>query len=33
MKATKITFKNHPKDDGTLETFSVDGCLVANNGL
>lgn len=32
MKTIKITFKNHPTPDGKLETFSIDGCLVANNG-
>lgn len=32
MKAIPLTFKNKPKPDGTLETFTVEGCLVANNG-
>lgn len=31
MIGIKVTFKNHPTADG-LETFSIEDCLVANNG-
>ena len=31
MIGTSITFKNHPTVNG-LETFTIDDCLVANNG-
>lgn len=31
MIGLTITFKNHPTANG-FETFSVDDCLVANNG-
>lgn len=31
MIGVSVTFKNHPTADG-LETFTIDDCLVANNG-
>lgn len=31
MIGTSVTFKNHPTASG-LETFTIDDCLVANNG-
>lgn len=31
MIGIKVTFKNHPTISG-LETFTIDDCLVANNG-
>lgn len=31
MIGTTVTFKNHPTVDG-LETFSIEDCLIANNG-
>lgn len=31
MIGTKVTFKNHPTEEG-FETFTVDDCLIANNG-
>lgn len=31
MIGIEITFKNHPTADG-LETFTINDCLVANNG-
>lgn len=31
MIGISVTFKNHPTVDG-LETFTIDDCLVANNG-
>lgn len=31
MIGVEITFKNHPTADG-LETFTINDCLVANNG-
>lgn len=32
MKATQVIFKNKPMPDGTVETFAIDGCLIANSG-
>lgn len=32
MISTTITFKNHPTTTGNLETFTIHGCMVANNG-
>lgn len=32
MIGTSITFKNHPTPTGGLETFTIDDCMVANNG-
>lgn len=32
MKTISVEFKNRPTETGGLETFTVDGCLVANNG-
>ena len=31
MIGASVTFKNHPTAEG-LETFTVDDCLIANNG-
>ena len=31
MIGTSVTFKNHPTVTG-LETFTIDNCLIANNG-
>lgn len=31
MKSLTVTFKNKPTSAG-LETFTIDNCLVANNG-
>lgn len=31
MKSISVTFKNHPVYD-KLETFTIDDCMVANNG-
>lgn len=31
MISASVTFKNHPTVEG-LETFTIDGCLIANNG-
>lgn len=31
MIGAKVTFKNHPTEDG-FETFTIDDCLIANNG-
>ena len=31
MTGTDIIFKNKPQDDGTLATFTIQDCLVANN--
>lgn len=31
MIGTKITFKNHPTEEG-FETFTISDCLIANNG-
>lgn len=31
MIGVKVTFKNHPTASG-FETFTVDDCLIANNG-
>lgn len=31
MKTMSVTFKNRPTESG-LETFTVEDCLVANNG-
>jgi hypothetical protein len=31
MIGKTVTFKNHPTANG-LETFSIDDCLIANNG-
>lgn len=32
MRAISVTFKNKPMPDGTTDTFTIDGCLVANSG-
>lgn len=32
MKSTSVTFKNKPMSDGSVVSFAMDGCLVANNG-
>lgn len=32
MKRISVEFKNHPKPLGGFETFTVNDCLVANNG-
>lgn len=32
MKTLTVEFKNRPREDGTLETFSIQDCMVANNG-
>ena len=32
MNTLSVTFKNHPTTDGKLETFTISGCMVANNG-
>lgn len=32
MRTISVTFKNKPMSDGTTDTFTVEGCLVANNG-
>lgn len=32
MKGIKVQFKNRPTEDGKFETFTIDDCLVANNG-
>lgn len=31
MIGASVTFKNHPTTNG-LETFTIDDCLIANNG-
>ena len=31
MKRISVTFKNHRTPSG-LETFTIEGCMVANNG-
>lgn len=31
MIGASVTFKNHPTAEG-LETFTIDDCLIANNG-
>ena len=31
MRTMSVTFKNHPTING-LETFTINGCMVANNG-
>lgn len=31
MIGVSVTFKNHPTAEG-LETFTIDDCLIANNG-
>lgn len=31
MIGASVTFKNYPTDSG-LETFTIDDCLIANNG-
>lgn len=31
MIGVSVTFKNHPTVNG-LETFTIDDCLIANNG-
>lgn len=31
MIGASVTFKNHPTSEG-LETFTIDDCLIANNG-
>lgn len=32
MKSIPVTFKNKPMPDGTVVTFTMEGCLVANTG-
>lgn len=32
MKTISITFKNRPTEEGGVESFTVDGCLVYPNG-
>lgn len=32
MKGIDIEFRNRPNEDGTLSTFTVKDCLVAQNG-
>lgn len=32
MKTVRVVFKNKPMADGTVETFAIDGCLVAETG-
>lgn len=32
MKSISVTFKNKPMPDGSVVTFTIDGCLVANCG-
>ena len=32
MKSIPVTFKNKPMPDGTVVTFTMKGCLVANTG-
>lgn len=32
MKTITIEFKNKPLEGGILETFSVPGCLISQNG-
>ena len=32
MKTVDVIFKNRPNPDGTLSTFTVKGCLVAQSG-
>lgn len=32
MKTISVIFKNKPLSDGTVQTFKVDGCLVAETG-
>lgn len=32
MIGVDLTFKNHPKPDGTFETFEVKDCLVGQYG-
>lgn len=32
LKGISIEFKNHPEPDGALATFTIDDCLIANNG-
>ncbi len=32
MKTLSVEFKNKPNDDGTIETFTIEGCLIANTG-
>lgn len=32
MVTIEIEFKNHPTESGTLETFTISDCLIANNG-
>lgn len=31
MIGAKVTFKNHPTEEG-FETFTINDCLIANNG-
>lgn len=32
MKGITVEFKNRPTEDGGVETFSMEDCLIANNG-
>lgn len=32
MKTMTVEFKNRPREDGGVETFSIDNCMIANNG-
>ena len=32
MKTINIEFKNQPQEDGSLRTFTVERCLVSQNG-
>ena len=32
MKGITLKFKNHPDGEGGVETFTIQDCLVANNG-
>ena len=32
LETMSVTFKNRPTEDGGVETFTVAGCMVANNG-
>lgn len=32
MKGMTVEFRNHPDGEGGVETFSIQDCLIANNG-
>ena len=32
LQGEPITFKNKPNDDGTLSTFTIDDCMIADGG-